>query len=374
MPPGPDPPPGTCPIAWQPEPLAPVFFGRREVTADDGAPTSMCVFFPSLDGAVDTAPLLEGCGAYPLVLFIHGHCAADTANFRRWFHLPAQLARSGYVVVVPEMAGIASGIHPSMADHPDLETLEAVTQWVATQWEHADVLDAGRIGVVGHSFGALIGARFGATAGATAFAGLSGVWQDWPTGPLPITLLDVPTLLVWGGILDFFTELPDSVWDELPPPKHRVVWTEGEHWDYLVGSTPPCSAGAGPCPAVGVASADLVTMFLGKYVPPEHALYLSDAIPDSLIPPALDLTPEQQFFAGGHLVGFDMVEGQAACAVSIDEDPWPFVANRRSRETHSRANPCSWVRMIAPSNRRFIRARPDGYRWCDFCFPDLADG
>jgi hypothetical protein len=141
-----------------------------------------------------------------------------------------------------------------------------------------------------------------------------------------------------------------------------------------VGSVAPCSAGPGACPAAGVATADLVTMFLGKYLPPQLAAYLIDAIPDSLVPPALDLTPEQQFFAGGHLVGFAMVEGQTECAVSIDADPWPLMANRRSRETHSRADPCSWVKLIAPSNRRFVRTRPEGYAWCDFCFPGLADG
>lgn len=111
MAPGPTPPPATCPIGWQPAALTPVFFGARSLGTADGAPVSLRVFFPSLDGAVETAPLLEGCGRYPLVLFCHGHCIGEVgeAHHRRWFRIPAQLARAGYVVVVPHLAGNNGG-------------------------------------------------------------------------------------------------------------------------------------------------------------------------------------------------------------------------------------------------------------------------
>jgi dienelactone hydrolase len=346
----------------------------RELGPGDGLPADARIFFPSLDGAVATAPLLEGCGRYPLVVFAHGHCIGDPRHFERWFHLPSQLARAGYVVAVPQLAGVGGGLHPSSPDHPDLETLASVVGWMRSEWEHADAVDAGPIGVVGHSFGALIGARFAADANVGAFAGLSGVWQDWPTGPLPMTALRTATLLVWGGPLDFFTALPDAIWDAMPPPKHRTVWAEGEHWDYLVGTTPPCSSGAGPCGGAGVATTDMVTLFLGKHLPPQFATNLVDDIPDHLGPPELDLTPEQQFFAGGWLSGFPMLEGEPSCALERTSDPWPLVANKRTKETHSRVAPCGWVRLIAPPNRRFVRARPPGYFWCDHCFPHLADG
>jgi hypothetical protein len=246
-----------------------------------------------------------------------------------------------------------------------------------SDWEHVGVIDQGPIGVAGHSFGALLGARFAATFEAAAFAGLSGVWQDWPSGPIPhpLTELRTASLLVWGGALDFFTAVPESVWTAMPPPKHRAVWEQGEHWDYLIGpSQPPCSSGPGPCHALGVATADLVALFFGKYLPPDLATDLIVSIPNSLAPPVLSLTPEQQFFAGGHLSGFAMVDGRAECAVEQRADSWPLVANRRSKETHSRIAPCAWVRQIAPPNRWFVHRRPDGYRWCDFCFPELADG
>lgn len=55
-------------------------------------------------------------------------------------------------------------------------------------------------GVVGHSFGAMLGARFAVGRPVSAYAGLSGVWQDWfGDAPFPLPLLDIPTLLTWGG-------------------------------------------------------------------------------------------------------------------------------------------------------------------------------
>jgi alpha/beta superfamily hydrolase len=373
--------PLTCPIGWQPHALAPVFFGMRELQPADGPPTAMRVFFPSLDGAVATAPLLAGCGHYPLVTVVHGHCFNDPDHYRRWFHLPAVLARCGYVVVVPQLAGNEAGTHPSQPDHPDSDTLSEVVDWMRTEWEHAAVLSAGPIGVVGHSFGALVGAQFAASVNAGAFASLSGVWQDWPQGPLPLTLLETAVLLVWGSnpLLDMFTEVSETTWDAMPPPKHRAVWAEAAHWDYLVGSTPPCSNGPGDCSAAGAVTADLVSLFLGKYLPPEFAVHLIDAIPNDLSPPELNLTVEQQFFAGGHLAGFQMLgnlEGNEAqsCALDVSQDAWRYLANRRSRETHSRVQPCPWVSQIAPPNRIFASSRPNGFNWCDYCFPHLADG
>jgi len=51
---GPIPPVASCPIAWQPNALAPVFYGHRDYGASDGSPTDVRVFFPSLDGSPET--------------------------------------------------------------------------------------------------------------------------------------------------------------------------------------------------------------------------------------------------------------------------------------------------------------------------------
>lgn len=372
---GPVPPPATCPIGWQPQALTPVFYGARSLGPGDGAPVPLRIFFPSLDGAVESAPLLAGCGRYPLIVLTHGHCIGDPEHYRRWFRLPAQLARSGYVVVIPHLAVTGSGGHPSAEDHPDLATLTSVISWVRTDWEHAEVvLPAPSTGILGHSFGALLGARFAAMEEVSAYAGLSGVWQDWPSRPLPIEEVDVATLLVWGGPLDFFTELPNSIWEQLPSPRHRVVFAEGEHWDYLGAQQPPCSRGRGPCHVLGSATDDLVTMFFARYLPPELATDLFDRVPPSLEPPELVLTPEQEFFAGAHLVGFEALSGEASCAVEVSFELPRLLANKRTHETHSLDRPCAWVRLISDRNRLVVSQRPAGYNWCDFCFPRRADG
>lgn len=316
---GPLPPPrDSCPIGWQPSALAPVFYGARDLEPADGAPVPLRIFFPSLDGAVFTAPILDGCGRYPLILFAHGHCPGGVRLHEQWFLLPAQLARSGYVVVVPLLAGTASGTHPSENDG-DLATLTAVIQWAREEWEHRDVLmDAAATGIAGHSFGALVAARFASEGGIAAFAGLSGVWQDWPSGPLPIAGVDAPTLLVWGGPEDSFTQLSDAAWNQLARPRHRAVFSEGLHWDYLPVGASPCDTRRGACRYLAAATADLVTMLFAKYLPPELATDLPGRIPDDLTPPPLILTPEQEFFAGGFLYGMRAIQGSEGCALELD--------------------------------------------------------
>jgi hypothetical protein len=320
---GPLPPGLECPIGWQPGALTPVFYGVRDLGTADGAPSPLRVFFPSLDGDVFTASMLEGCGRYPVILFAHGHCEGDADAFRRWFLLPAQLARSGYVVVVPELPAI--GAHPSGEDHPAQATLAASLQWVREGWEHGGaVLPEPATGLVGHSFGALHAGILATKVPARAVAYLSGVWVDWPdgVGPRPIHLLQLPQLFTWGT--DAFSErdaaLPDGLWEPIRRPRHRAVFADGEHWDYLYRETMPCRSSRGPCRYVGAAAADLVTMFFAKYLPPELWPSLPGQVPDTLRPPPLVLTPEQEFYAGGHLIGFTLLEQDAGCSVALHAD------------------------------------------------------
>jgi alpha/beta superfamily hydrolase len=373
----PVPPPASCPIGWQPQALAPVFWGVRSLGPADGAPVDLRIFFPSLDGAVESAPLLAGCGRYPLILFAHGHCQQDADHYLRWFLIPAMLARSGYVVVVPRLAGNAGGLNPSVPEHPDEATLEAVLDWARTGWEHADVLlPPPATGVVGHSFGAMLGARFCLEREIAAFAGLSGGWQDWfGASPFPLPLLDLPTLLMWGLDMDLFSQLTQAQWQAVRRPRHRVVFDEGTHWDYLSAQIDiPCRPGVGQCPEIAGATADLVTMFFARYLPPELATNLAVEVPSSLVPPALDLTPEQEFFAGGFLGGFQRLGANPGCGVTVSSDTERLLANRRTRETHSLDHPCAWVGLIATRHRWPVGARPAGYHWCDMCFPSRADG
>lgn len=376
---GPISPPASCPIGWQPQALAPVFYGARSLGPAEGAPVPLRIFFPSLDGAVESAPILEGCGRYPVVLFAHGHCNGDTGHYRRWFRIPAQLARAGYVVVVPHLDGNADGDNPSVSSHPDEATLEAVLSWVRSGWAHAGLLlPPPATGVVGHSYGAMLGARFTVGRPVSAYAGLSGGWEHEWVGdePFPLPLLDVPSLLTWGGGADDAqATLSDATWQAMARPRHRVVFTKGAHWDYLDKNVSvPCRPSQGPCPHVPGATADLLTMFLGRYLPPEFAGDLAERIPATLAPPALDLTVEQEFYAGGYLGGFDALCSNPSCEVVVDQAVERLVANARSKETHSLDRPCAWVSRIATRNRRILSARPAGYKWCDFCFRSRADG
>jgi hypothetical protein len=138
LPPGP-----SCPIGWQPSALAPVFYGYREYSTADGAPLTVRVYFPSLDGSPsDAAPLL-GCGRYPLVLFFHGSCPGEANQYHKWFVLPAQLARAGYVVAIPQIAGI--DLLPSEA--PDVQAqLRDLHDWMRAGWELLYYRDSTRDG------------------------------------------------------------------------------------------------------------------------------------------------------------------------------------------------------------------------------------
>lgn len=319
---GPIPPVASCPIGWQPSALTPVFYGVRDFGTADGAPLAVRIFFPSLDGDVFTASMLKGCGRYPVIVFCHGDCHPDSGDhYKKWFTLPAQLARSGYVVMVPQLRDIST--HPSGDQGTQQALVDALT-WIRDTWEHRDALmPSPATGIAGHSFGGLHAGILATKVPAQAVAYLSGVWVDWPSGPRPIEVLQLPQLFTWGtapAVPEPDAMLPDSFWQQLARPRHRAVFANGQHWDYLFNEQTPCDSSRGPCGRVGWAAMDLVTTFFANYLPPELWPNLPDRVPDDLRPPPLALTPEQEFYAGGHLVGLDLFEADSACSVEIRED------------------------------------------------------
>jgi hypothetical protein len=313
------PPPASCPIGWQPSVLAPVFYGVREIGSDGGAPVPSRIFFPSLDGAVFDAPVLEGCGRYPLIVFTHGNCNEPSGDhYKKWFELPAHLARSGYVVVAPMLAGTAGGTYPWDND-AELALLRETVSWMRTGWEHDEVLlPAPATGVVGHSYGALLGIRLAAEGSVSAYASLSGPWSEWPSvPPNPIRTLEVPKLFAWGsGQGDVLSQF-DGGWASLSAPKHKGVLAGAGHWDYLPAGRSACEVERGPCTLVWAVAADVLSTFLAKYLPPELWPGLGQQIPESLVPPKLNLTNEQRFFAGNHLTAFDLIGGRPGCGITL---------------------------------------------------------
>jgi len=303
--------PEGCEIGWQPSVVTPVFYGARDLepTGEEGSPPGACrIFFPSLDGAVFDAPLLEGCGRYPLILFCHGMCELDAEHYKRWFEIPAALARSGYVVLAPAL----SGAPPSEADD-DLALLGDLESWARTSWEHASVL-AAETGIIGHSRGAGLAARYAGSASIAAFASLSG------QGIRPSFELTTPKLYMWGDpTIDLFSEIEPGTWSSIAPNRHSVAFAGAGHFDYLRAGRSECEnkSGRGPCNLVPTLSTDIAATFFGKYMPPQLWDSLRDCIPDSLIAPSHDLTTEQQFFAGGHLMGFNLLEASDVCSVEL---------------------------------------------------------
>lgn len=293
-----------CPVGWQPHSLSPIFYGHQDYGPEDGAPGHCRVFYPSVDGSPPGAPIQEECCKYPLIILVHGHCD-ETAHYKKWFLLPAQLARSGYVVAVPEIPNIST--HPSAPDHPGVARIGEIREWILNEWEHHDLANPAT-GLAGHSFGALLAARFAQNNNhIKAYASLSGVWEDWPSGARPVESLDMPMLFCRGdGVGDLFTRI-DFMWDNLAVPRHQAVFTDAHHWDYLQAGSSICehqTLGRGPCSKIPILSTELVTMFFTKYL--RRSSSPDNRIPDSLIPPELTLTDEQKFFAGGgYLMSFD---------------------------------------------------------------------
>jgi pimeloyl-ACP methyl ester carboxylesterase len=311
-----------CPpsVSWQPDVLAPVFYGWKDFDAPV-APGRLRVWYPSVDGAPDGAPIVTPAGHYPLVVLLHGQCSQDPDHYKTWFLLPAQLARSGYVVAVPDLPQIKSGSRPWDPGN-DIALVEAVMTWMRTDWaDRAQLMPAPFTAIVGHSYGALLGGRMVSAAPANfkAFASLGGVWSEWPTlPPSPVAALGVPAFFAWADG-DFSANLT-PLWTGAAVPKHQAKFKNGTHFDYWrtgASATTPCDSNPGTCGLIGALSADLTTIFLSKYLPPEQSGVAANGVPDTFVLPTSTPTPEQQRFAGGHLTGLGRLPNQTECGVTL---------------------------------------------------------
>jgi dienelactone hydrolase len=320
-----------CPIPWRPNALAPVFYGYQDFAPGKEifaglqshigesflpvyAPVRMRVLFPTLDGSPQWARILEPCGRYPLIVFAHGQCTGPNGHavdqdihYLHWAagsRLPSQLARAGYVVVVPSL----SGEDPNGPGAEQIETLRNVISWMRSEWVYASLLALPpATGLVGHSRGAVIAGRLAAEGDATAYVSLSGAWSDL-VDPTEVTKITIPKLFFNGAQESPTPDVDDATWKRLSRPKHRVILSDSmAHFDYLYPGVALCVKASHKCECVPVITADIATMFFGKYLPPPAvAASLPERIEPSLIPPPLPLpglTPQQEFFAGSYLTG-----------------------------------------------------------------------
>jgi pimeloyl-ACP methyl ester carboxylesterase len=316
----------TPPISWIPSVLAPVFYGYQDLEVPrSGLPaTRMRVFYPSLEGSPLDAPMVTCLGRYPLVLFLHGQCSdLSVQDHERWFRLPAALARSGFVVAVPDL-GWQSGQAPWSNPNPQVDTALAVIDWMHTSFSGRQWLGGtSTLGLAGHSFGALLATRLAVDIPSSALVSIGGLWAEWPvTPPRPIPSLTVPSMFMYGTN-DTFANQP-TLLAQAPSPTHRVSFEGGDHWDHLDANNVTCDTPNGPCPLVDELTADLTVMFLSRVL-------RVPSIPESLEPPFFALSGEQMFYAGNHLTSFAALP-QLGCNVTIEWSlpgtgsvtlPWP---------------------------------------------------
>jgi len=324
--------PERCPIPWRPTVLTPVFHGYEDIdlapvfepVIAGGSPfhvpgpfgeppVPVRIFYPALSATTQNAPMLRGCGRYPLVIFLHGQCPDGPAtHYKEWYHLPQQLARSGYVVLVPklDLTNPFNDVH--------LNLTRGLLTGLRRTWSQRDQL-APTTGIVGHSFGALLGARLALRIQPEAYVSLSGEWAESsalpPPDPLPA--LNTPCMFMFGTGDDLDANLEaGGLFEKVKPTKHKIAFAGGAHFDYLphkIDSS--CGQGADvACDLVRLLAADFTALFFTRYMPPP--LLAIPGIPANLLPPAVDLTPQQQFYAGSMLVGLSLVRGARECGLT----------------------------------------------------------
>jgi alpha/beta superfamily hydrolase len=302
-------------IDWTPDVLHPVAADSREITEADGAPQAMRIYYPS-HAFNDTHRILKLClDRWPLVLFLHGlspspPCDSNTPNYLRWRRIPSLLAKSGYVVAVPNYNAVVPEANSPMIDH-----MLGVIDWLRTSWEDARWVDKRptSVAVAGHSFGALLAARLAQKRpGMGAFIGLGGSFNQLNTdGHAVLQSLALPSFFMWSDNLDLapFENLDEGgFWNDVPGPKHAAVHSGG-HFDYVPAAS-SCGDPRGDCAPIEPVAAELIALFLARHMPLARS---ASNIPINLVPPVVPLTPNQQFYGGGQFPGLKAMKSDRAC-------------------------------------------------------------
>lgn len=267
---------------------APVAYGSKDLTFTTKREHRMRVYFPSApdkERPVDPSTAEIMPGDYPLLVFVHGDrgsspemCPPDwSTDYTRWGGVLHLLARCGFVVVAPDVSGpLGSGNETSAAAEAAL-LVTGVIRWMYEEWEHRETLltvigqQSYPMGLIGHSWGALVCARLAGSSvfPARAVATISGTWTS-ETSKQELVAAGAPVLFITGTSETSLFAQPDfQPYPEAGLPKHQAALQRAGHWDWFPPGEDifPCSGASGnPCPVAWQAASELCLTFFYKYL------------------------------------------------------------------------------------------------------------
>jgi Chlorophyllase enzyme len=292
--------------------VSPVWYGSQDFNLPSPLDAAFRVLYPALLPLVGTPedptgnpPLYVGLSKYKVVTFVHG----QETTYKSWDFVLSELARAGYIVVIPEGHGEAVAEDPAAVDIP-IASFEFVV--ASPQSPFRDVIDISQSGFCGHSYGATTAASIAINHGpSSVYASIAGAFNEFFTnqGSVDLTSMTMPKLFIVGGNaavdpvgagFDLVSGDPvdRNLWDLLPRPKHNLNFLHASHFDYL----PPDAPGVvvpfrGPCPLVPRLTADFLVSFFSKYMPP--LLDDSMGVKNNLV-----VAPAGQIFVKSYPAGF----------------------------------------------------------------------
>ena len=273
----------TCPgspaegldVNWIADVAHPVAAGSVDIQGVPGSHRTMAIHYPAyhpqpvFEASFSTSPVLKPppmlrlCGVrYPVILFLHGNGPSPVSlTYQKWRRLPAALARSGYIVVVPSHSGdrTFSQAHVDAAQR-DLE-------WVRSGWDQSNwVSKRPQFGVAGHSNGALqafyLALRLPEVISfALLSANLAGDTFFFSEVVQEVVELATPKSFVWAR--NDNAENFAGYWTPLKGPKYEIAY-DGRHFDYFDPEDSPTYWSRGPCDKIRVLAPELVALFFAS--------------------------------------------------------------------------------------------------------------
>ena len=263
----------------------PVAYGFRDVSVVGKKELRARIYFPASASEADPTSAEILVGDYSLVVFVHGNrasspemCPPDASmDYTRWGGVLSLLARCGFIVMVPDVhETISAGDEAAAITQTAPDVLELM-HWLYERWEHRDVLlnvlgtPSYRMGLAGHSWGALVCARLAGDRhfGPRAVATVSGTWAS-ESSKRELVDAGIPVLFINGtNEPALFSQPFSQPYPEAGRPKHQMALQRGGHWDWFPPGEDiyPCSGPSpAPCTVGWRTASELFLTFFTKYL------------------------------------------------------------------------------------------------------------